>query len=977
MDHPPSITRPKRPIGGRVTAPKSEYEWKREETMKKNEEMLRSLGLTREYLHGIGSSVNETNGMGAVAISKQQNETKIKTETETESEVETENENRKGNTLTKETEKLKVNMEKKSQIESRDNENNMEMDVVDDEIMAKLEMEEIADLVDLSVLEDCEKSDDDDEYEDKTLKRKRLHTRRVQVEEIRNQCATDSEAGGSGMENETQNETDVHDEDTEVTESELETEMKEKKETIQIPEFRVIESYDACTPTGHALPPFYVKWEEPTDSEYFELIEYEMDEEDEQFLEKLNQKCNELGVVSVPATENRIHEGPRPPKRKKFGKKKRSKSKAGIEILFELTDLRFMVIMDLLEKEAFALRYFNPISATHKELLKQKQVQRETAPKLLPDAPSRLGATSILNFTPPPFLSFLQTDTSDPNLIIPSVIPPIPSQSTRMGSEQRHQEEIQTELENSLLSQTIRQMYQTFLDVMSSEPEYSDEDAPCCVCSRRDFNDNNLIVFCDGCDIAVHQECYGVFEIPYGDWFCDWCEWKRTQGGELHQMNSASFHGNDSQMELDQSNLINIESQLSTPSLYPHLQLQPKPLTSPSLKTILSNTPRARGENKGKCCVCPNIGGALKRTVCGNWIHSVCVRWIPFLSYVDRTLKTVANVDTIPSSMRSHTCYLCKQSSGVCIQCKNRYCSTSFHAICGIRAGLYMIVKRERMKFFPRAYCGHHSKYVVSQNANIYQKCEQMYVTAPHLYSILKRDHVIHGLSFHLEGMGTPHPVPDSVLSVLFQYWFQKRQNNHFLPLVRRLQQRTESENAMQAKESSRRSRSSDVETFLSLIHLRRELDRGRLLVDLIKKRENLKRKYICNLEDIFEKENQMPQEMIENEETYIPSVDGFRSRSCNSQGNMIEYADWPYPVQMLPLPKPHIYDSGSEEVLLESEKLKRKKKRVATRPNVALVQTKIRFNPFTKVMFMCSCGEQQHAEFPDESGTPPLFKEN
>jgi hypothetical protein len=32
-----------------------------------------------------------------------------------------------------------------------------------------------------------------------------------------------------------------------------------------------------------------------------------------------------------------------------------------------------------------------------------------------------------------------------------------------------------------------------------------DDDVPCCVCNERDYDENNLIVFCDGCNIAVHQ----------------------------------------------------------------------------------------------------------------------------------------------------------------------------------------------------------------------------------------------------------------------------------------------------------------------------------------------------------------------------------------------------------------------------------------------------------------------------------------
>jgi len=35
--------------------------------------------------------------------------------------------------------------------------------------------------------------------------------------------------------------------------------------------------------------------------------------------------------------------------------------------------------------------------------------------------------------------------------------------------------------------------------------------------------DNNEMVFCDGCDICVHQACYGIQKIPEGSWLCRVC----------------------------------------------------------------------------------------------------------------------------------------------------------------------------------------------------------------------------------------------------------------------------------------------------------------------------------------------------------------------------------------------------------------------------------------------------------------------
>lgn len=51
-----------------------------------------------------------------------------------------------------------------------------------------------------------------------------------------------------------------------------------------------------------------------------------------------------------------------------------------------------------------------------------------------------------------------------------------------------------------------------------------DEDEEVCViCAKPDSAPPNEIMFCDGCDMAVHQECYGISTIPEGDWLCRDC----------------------------------------------------------------------------------------------------------------------------------------------------------------------------------------------------------------------------------------------------------------------------------------------------------------------------------------------------------------------------------------------------------------------------------------------------------------------
>lgn len=58
----------------------------------------------------------------------------------------------------------------------------------------------------------------------------------------------------------------------------------------------------------------------------------------------------------------------------------------------------------------------------------------------------------------------------------------------------------------------------------------SEEDQACAVCGKSECDASNAIVFCDGCNIAVHQECYGIPFIPEGGWLCRRCLISRDQG---------------------------------------------------------------------------------------------------------------------------------------------------------------------------------------------------------------------------------------------------------------------------------------------------------------------------------------------------------------------------------------------------------------------------------------------------------------
>jgi origin recognition complex subunit 4 len=61
------------------------------------------------------------------------------------------------------------------------------------------------------------------------------------------------------------------------------------------------------------------------------------------------------------------------------------------------------------------------------------------------------------------------------------------------------------------------------IQMQESDESDSSEDVACAICSGVESEEPNEIIFCDKCDLAVHQECYRVPVIPEGEWQCRDC----------------------------------------------------------------------------------------------------------------------------------------------------------------------------------------------------------------------------------------------------------------------------------------------------------------------------------------------------------------------------------------------------------------------------------------------------------------------
>ncbi|XP_005938384.1 bromodomain-containing protein 1 isoform X2 [Haplochromis burtoni] len=348
-----------------------------------------------------------------------------------------------------------------------------------------------------------------------------------------------------------------------------------------------------------------------------------------------------------------------------------------------------------------------------------------------------------------------------------------------------------------------------------------DEDAVCCICMDGDGADSNVILFCDSCNIAVHQECYGVPYIPEGQWLCRHC-----------------------------------------------LQCPTRP---------------------AECVFCPNRGGALKKTDDDRWGHVACALWVPEVGFSDTVfIEPIDGVRNIPPARWKLTCYLCKEKGvGACIQCDKINCYTAFHVSCAQKAGLCM--KMEPVKEVTAsgattfsvkktAYCCSHTPEGCDRRPlNIYEE--------PHpkngaFHKRAEKKGKAKGWQKKKNKRADPEPETEpetptssgpsitassfdtilnqvsvqrkrSFVEGVLSYWVLKRQSRNNVPLIRRLQANPQ---PPKAKKTDHMESNQALKEQLKEWHrLRHDLERARLLLELIRKREKLKREEMKLQQSVLE----------------------------------------------------------------------------------------------------------------------------
>ncbi|CDJ69864.1 PHD-finger domain-containing protein, putative [Eimeria necatrix] len=83
--------------------------------------------------------------------------------------------------------------------------------------------------------------------------------------------------------------------------------------------------------------------------------------------------------------------------------------------------------------------------------------------------------------------------------------------------------------QQQLLQQQLQQQRKLWVQLYE---DLQDDGIRCDVCANSDTAADDAIVLCDGCDVAVHQSCYSIKQVPEGEWFCEFC--KTQKAAKVH-----------------------------------------------------------------------------------------------------------------------------------------------------------------------------------------------------------------------------------------------------------------------------------------------------------------------------------------------------------------------------------------------------------------------------------------------------------
>ncbi|XP_052357086.1 protein Jade-1-like [Oncorhynchus keta] len=355
-----------------------------------------------------------------------------------------------------------------------------------------------------------------------------------------------------------------------------------------------------------------------------------------------------------------------------------------------------------------------------------------------------------------------------------------------------------------------RRCYDRMSHAMATEEglgmEY-DEDVVCDICRSPDSEDNNEMVFCDKCNICVHQACYGILKVPKGSWLCRTCDLGISPKCQLCPKKGGAMKPTRSGTKW-----VHVSCALWIPEVSIGNPEKMEPITN------MSHIPSNRWALT--CCLCKDQTGACiqcSAKSCRTAFHVSCA------------LQSSLEMNTILTEQDEVKFKsFCPKHSGL----KGGQDGEGEEGKEGTRDKKWRKSDRVRRDEVPAPVPAPLEESRVTQQAvNLRQiKLQQL---EEQFYQFVDVKEVAN----HLQ-------LPRETVDFLYQYWKLKRRANHSQPLLTPQKEEEES--------LARREHDVLLHRLQLFTHLRQDLERARNLTYMVTRREKIKRTLWRIQEQIF-----------------------------------------------------------------------------------------------------------------------------